>query len=104
MTNMTNMTKWPGDVVINRTPKTTKFRDRGRKRSPGFKGLAREVVLLAVKDATGHQKDERVRRSAYRFFQDSRMLGIYCELAEWDVDYISENVDRLNEELDGAAR
>ena len=78
------MTKWP------------KWRAQGRKRSVAFKGLGREVLLLAVKDATGHQKDERVRRSAYRFFQDSRMLGLYCELAEWDVDYISENVERLS--------
>ena len=34
-----------------------------RKRSVGFKGLAREV---------------------------------YCELAEWDADYIRENVERLS--------
>ena len=86
--------------------KTTKFRDRGRrKRSIGYKGLAREVLLLAVKDATGQKKDERVRRDAYRFFQNSRMLGIYCDLAEWDVGYIRENVERLSlgQELDTAS-
>ena len=75
----------------------TKFRDRGRKRSVGFKGLARAVLLKAVQDAAAvHQNDDRVRRDAYRFFQDSRMLGIYCELAEWDADYIRENVERLS--------
>ena len=73
-----------------------KWRERGRKRSLGLKGLAREVLLLAVKDATGHQNDQRVRRSAYRFFKDSRMLGLYCALAEWDADYIRENVERLS--------
>ena len=46
------MTKWP------------KWRAQGRKRSVGFKGLAREV---------------------------------YCELAEWDADYIRENVERLSD-------
>ena len=74
----------------------TKWRERGRKRSVFFKGLAREVLLLAVKDATVQKKDERVRRSAYRFFQDSRMLVLYCALAEWDTDYIKENVERLS--------
>ena len=78
------MTKWP------------KWRAQGRKRSVGFKGLAREMLLLAVKDATG-QKDERVRRDAYRFFQNSRMLCIYCELAEWDADYLMENIERLSD-------
>ena len=24
------------------------------------------------------------------------MLGLYCELAEWDADYIRENVERLS--------
>ena len=73
----------------------TKWRQK-RKRSVGFKGLARAVLLSAVKDAAVHQNDERVRRDAYRFFQDSRMLGIYCDLAEWDADYIRENVERLS--------
>ena len=76
--------------------KCPKWRERGRKRSVGFKGLAREMLLLAVKDAAVHQNDERVRRDACRFFQNSRMLGIYCELAEWDADYIRENVERLS--------
>ena len=53
--------------------KTTRFRHDGRKRSPGFKGLAQQVLLLAIKDATVQKKDEGVRLSAYRFFQDSRM-------------------------------
>ena len=77
------MTKWP------------KWRAQGRKRSVGFKGLAREMLLLAVKDAAVHQNDDR-RRDAYRFFQNSRMLGLYCELAEWDADYIRENIERLS--------
>ena len=72
----------------------TKWRRQKRKRSVGFKGLAREMLLLAVKDAVHHSDDRR--RDAYRFFQNSRMLGIYCELAEWDADYIRENVERLS--------
>ena len=66
-----------------------------KRRTVGFKGLAQAVLLRAVQDATDH-KDKGVRRDAYRFFQDSRMLVIYCELAEWDADYIRENVERLS--------
>ena len=76
--------------------KTTRFRDRSRKKSVGFTGLARAVLLLAVRDATAKHNTE-ARRNARRFLhQNNRMLGIYCELAEWDADYILENVERLS--------
>ena len=82
---------------------------RGPNRAVGFKGLARAVLLRAVQDATvKHNTD--TRRGAFRFFhQNSRMLGVYCGLAEWDADYLRDNVDRLNDRnasgvQDGQAR
>ena len=72
-----------------------KWFPQAKKRTPGLVGLARAVLLLAVRDATGN-KDKRVHLGARRFFRDDRTLGIYCELAGWDADYIRENVERLN--------
>ena len=73
----------------------TKYRRNERgKRAVGFKGLARGVLLLAVRDATA-KHDTEVRRGACRFFQNSRMLILYCGLVEWDADYIRENVERF---------
>ena len=87
---------------------TNKGYIRGGKRSVGFSGLARAVLLLAVRDATA-KHDTEARRGACRFFQDSRMLVIYCGLAEWDIDYLRDNVERLNDRnasgvQDGKAR
>ncbi len=63
-------------------------------RTVGWVGLARAVLLHAVQDATA-DKDKDVRWSAHRFIREGRMFGIYCELAEWEPDYIRQNVERL---------
>ena len=76
--------------------KRTKRRPpQGKNRTVGWAGLAQAVLLRAVQDATAPM-DTEGRRGARRFFQDKRMLGIYCELAEWDADYIRQNVERLS--------
>ena len=88
---------------------TKKGNIRGPYRAAGFKGLARAVLLKAVQDATVKRNTES-RRGACRFFhEDSRMLGVYCGLAEWDADYLRDNVERLNDRnasgvQDGKAR